>query len=64
MANSRIYYFIDINLISKKVENHGESKTATHEGNTDDPAVHRVFISKGQYNKLAAKFLEFQARNS
>ena len=30
----------------------GTTPNATHTGKTDDPYVHRVFLTKGQYNKL------------
>ena len=60
MAKDRVYYFIDINLISKQIVHYGESDTATHTGNTDDPTVHRIFISKGQYNKLTSKLKQFK----
>ena len=46
------YYFIDINLVTMKVVDWGETNTATLTGETDDPDVHRVFLTKGQFNKL------------
>lgn len=46
------YYFIDINLRTMKVVAWGETRHATHTGATDDAQVHRVFLTKGQFNKL------------
>jgi len=61
MAKTRVYYYIDINLIAKAIVRYGESSTATHDGNTGDPSVHRMFVSKGQYNKLVKKLSDFDA---
>ena len=46
------YYFIDIDLSNMKVVDWGETNTATLTGETNDPNVHRVFLTKGQFNKL------------
>jgi hypothetical protein len=46
------YYFIDIDLISKIIVNWGISETANLTGETDNSNIHRVFLTKGQYNKL------------
>lgn len=46
------YYYIDINLQTKAVVNWGTAPSATHTGTTDDPNVYRVFLTKGQFNKL------------
>lgn len=46
------YYFIDVDLRTMKVVAWGETAHATHTGATDDPQVHRVFLTKGQFNKL------------
>lgn len=46
------YYFIDIELSSLKIVEWGESNTANHTGETADPNVHRLFLTKGQFNKL------------
>lgn len=56
------YYFIDIDLISKKIVKWGISETATLTGETQDPNIHRVFLTKGQYNKLE-KLLNHQTNN-
>lgn len=47
------YYYIDINLQTMIIVSWGTTPNATHTGNTDDPKVHRVFLTKGQFNKLA-----------
>lgn len=46
------YYYIDINLQTMQVVGFGTSNTASLTGQTDDPKVHRVFLTKGQFNKL------------
>lgn len=51
----RTYYFIDINLKTASMCNWGETQTATHTGETEDPEIHRIFLPKGQYNKLIKK---------
>ena len=50
-----LYYYIDVDLSDLRVLEHGVSETAHHTGDTDAPHVHRVFLTKGQYNKLAKK---------
>ena len=51
----KTYYFIDINVTTLMICKWGVSQTATHTGDTDKPDVHRMFIPKGQYNKLVRK---------
>lgn len=51
------YYYIDINLADMKVVDWGEVSTANHTGETDDPGIHRAFLTKGQFNKLKDKLL-------
>lgn len=46
------YYYIDIDLDSLKLSDWGISSTANHTGKTEDPNIHRIFLPKGQYNKL------------
>ena len=60
MASHKTYYFVDVHLISKQIITHGESVEATHTGDTGDPVVHRMFIPKGQYNKLVEKLSQFE----
>ncbi len=48
------YYFIDIDLSTMQVVGWGETDTANHTGKTESPTVHRVFLTKGQFNKLKA----------
>ncbi len=50
--NNREYYFIDLNITNMKIVNWGISSTATLTGETLDKNVHRIFLTKGQYNKL------------
>jgi len=49
---SKQYYYIDIDLISMQILDWGISKTASPTGETNDPNIHRVYLTKGQYNKL------------
>lgn len=51
----KTYYFVDINLTTMKIGKWGVSETATHTGDTDNPNTHRIFLPKGQYNKLVRK---------
>lgn len=51
----REYYYIDLDLTSMKIVGWGTSPTASHTGDTDDPNIHRIFLTKGQYNKTVAK---------
>ncbi len=52
MKNNKEYFFIDLNVINLKIVNWGVSNTATLTGETSDKNVHRIFLTKGQYNKL------------
>ena len=49
------YYYLDINLKTGKFLGFGTSPFANHTGDSTDSNVHRVFLTKGQYNKLEAK---------
>lgn len=49
------YYYVDLNLKTGKVLDIGSSPTASLTGDTADKNVHRVFLTKGQFNKLQAK---------
>lgn len=46
------YYYLDMNILTKKIVDWGISQTATLTGETEDEDVHRIFLTKGQYNKL------------
>jgi hypothetical protein len=52
MIKNKGYFFIDLNIITMKIVNWGISDTATLTGKTQDPNIHRIFLTKGQYNKL------------
>ena len=54
---NREYYFLDLNILNMKVVKWGISNTATLTGETSDINVHRIFLTKGQYNKVV-KYLE------
>ncbi|KKR05818.1 MAG: hypothetical protein UT34_C0002G0325 [candidate division WS6 bacterium GW2011_GWF2_39_15] len=46
------YFYIDLNVKSMKIVNWGVSNTASLTGETANPDIHRIFLTKGQYNKL------------
>jgi hypothetical protein len=49
------YFYLDLNLKTMKVVKTGTSSTASLSGNTKNAAVHRVFLTPGQFNKLKVK---------
>jgi hypothetical protein len=49
------YYYIDLNLKTGKYLEVGTSPYASHTGDTSEKNVHRVFLTKGQFNKLKEK---------
>ena len=60
----RTYYFIDVDLRMMKIVGWGETRYATHTGATDDPLVHRVFLTKGQFNKLRTHLSATRSRRA
>lgn len=56
MNNIKQYYYIDLNILSMKIVNWGISNTATLTGETKEKDVHRIFLTKGQYNKVVKYF--------
>ena len=46
------YYYLDINLIEMRVVDWGTTFSPTLTGNTEDTNTHRVFLTKGQFNKM------------
>jgi hypothetical protein len=57
MNKNREYYFIDLNIVNMKVVKWGISNTASLTGETGDKNIHRIFLTKGQYNKIV-KYLK------
>lgn len=51
----REYYYIDIDVTNMKVVKWGVSNTATLTGDTNDKNIHRIFLTRGQYNKLLGR---------
>ena len=49
------YYYIDLNLKTGKYLEVGTFPYASHTGDTSEKNVHRVFLTKGQFNKLKEK---------
>ena len=51
--NADTRYFIEIDLYSLKVTRVGfDQKQNLHKGQQKQAGVHRLFLTKGQYNKL------------
>ncbi len=53
------YYFLEINVTHMKVVDWGETNTATLSGETQDPNVFRLFLTKGQFNKFKKHVAQF-----
>lgn len=49
------YYFVDVDLKNMKIVDWDVTPKATLTGNTNNSKNHRVFLTKGQYNKLIKK---------
>lgn len=49
------YYYIDIDVTKKAVVEWGESNTANLTGETSDLNIFRLFLTKGQFNKLKGR---------
>lgn len=52
--NAKLYYYIDVNLQTKQIIGWGIERRDEMEVHLTD-GFHRLFISKGQYNKLTEK---------
>jgi hypothetical protein len=59
-VDTKEYYFIDVNLRTRQLIGWGCEQKDEVEVNLT-AGYHRVFLSKGQYNKLEKKLLEFSA---
>jgi hypothetical protein len=55
MNKNKEYFYVDLNIETKKVVSWGISETATLTGETPNANVHRVFLTKGQYRKLVGE---------
>ena len=49
------YYFVEVDLTNMTIVDWGITTEATLIGNTNKPNIHRVFLTKGQYNKFVNK---------
>jgi hypothetical protein len=49
------YYFVEVDLTNMTIVDWGITTKATLTGNTSKPNIHKVFLTKGQYNKLVNK---------
>ena len=49
------YYFVEVDLTNMTIVDWGITTKATLTGNTSKPSIHRVFLTKGQYNKFVNK---------
>ena len=52
MGMSKEYYYIDICLQTKAIVGWGVTPNATLTGETEDASIYRVFLTRGQFNKL------------
>ncbi len=53
IQNRDTRYFIEIDLKTLKVLNNGyDQKDNLDKGRQNDPKIHRLFLTKGQYNKF------------
>lgn len=55
---TKYYYFIDVDLHSRQIIGWGSEQRGEVEVNLTE-GFHRVFLSKGQYNKLTTELSEF-----
>lgn len=56
VENSDTRYFIELDLKTHNVFTHGyDQKQNLDKGHQLDPANHRIFLTKGQYNKFIAR---------
>ena len=49
------YFYLDIDLKSKKILKIGIAKTASLSRDTKEIGIHKAYLIKGQYNKLVKK---------
>ena len=49
------YYFVEVDLTNMTIVDWGITTEATLTGDTSKPNIHRVFLTKGQYNKFVNK---------
>ncbi len=50
-------YFVEIDLKSLKLSRCGfDQKANLHKGRQNNPNLHRLFITKGQYNKFVQRW--------
>ncbi len=58
IQNKDTRYFIEIELSTLKIISNGyDQKQNLDEGKQKDPTLHRLFLTKGQYNKLVERCL-------
>lgn len=56
IQNKETRYFIDINLISKEIINWDyDQRDLLKDETLEIPGLHRIYLSKGQFNKLVEK---------
>ena len=54
--NKDTRYFIEIELTTQKVVSHGfAQKQNLNKGKQNNSVLHRLFITKGQYNKFISR---------
>ena len=56
IQNRDTRYFIEIDLVTLKIVGNGyDQKQNLDEGRQTNPKLHRLFLTKGQYNKLVER---------
>jgi hypothetical protein len=63
VAKSKEYYFIDVGLMARRIIGWGTEQKDEVEVHLTT-GYHRVFLSRGQFNKLEKKLSEFQAKGT
>lgn len=48
----KLYYYVEIEVVSRKIVDIGTTTKPTLTGDAPDPNNFRIFIPLGQYNKL------------
>ncbi len=59
--NTKFYYFIDIDLHSRQIVSWNSDTQNNVDFGEPTKGCYRVFLSKGQYNKLVKRLVEIQS---
>ena len=59
-----LLYFIDIDLFSKEIINWDiDTRGTLRNEKLEIPGLHRIFLSKGQYNKLVTNLKKYHKKD-